>query len=263
MLMHARARDLVYLSFCCIIRVHLNALRGKYINESITKSKVLLWYSFGTVLLVLVLVVSGCNDSSITEIADNSNDQIDQIAINQEPPELAAAFDNLLNEILKDEFDGVVDSAKVFEANRLAIELSSYHGPTKLIFELEKARAQGASTQGLKEIAFEHYGLNRLSQINNPCTERCARQLGIEVEIALVNYNNAPGDCFFIGLAGGLVGAATSAGNPVGAIGGFAGTFIGCAIGAYITRRNAFTAADLRFNACLEECYGPNSAIKN
>ena len=36
-------------------------------------------FYFGTFLLVFVLVVSGCNDSAITGVADNSKDQIDQL----------------------------------------------------------------------------------------------------------------------------------------------------------------------------------------
>lgn len=213
---------------------------------------------------IFAVLVSGCSETSITEVDHPEDEDTPEVVLNEEPPELVAAYESLVDEIVRDQLDGVVDSTKVLQANRMAVQLSKYHGPMRLTFQLIQAKALGKSREELKEIAYKHYGLNRLQKMNNPCTTTCASKLAEEVEYAIDELNNATGsglnNCTIATIAGGIVGSI--GGSIPGALlaGGIAGK--ACETIAIRTYNSQLSEADKRFKRCLEGCFGPTQTEK-
>ena len=111
---------------------------------------------FYTLLLaVLVLLIAGCSDNQITEIDHPEDEETPEIVRSEEPPELVAAWNKLWMQIEQEKLDGEVDTTKVLQANRIAVELSKYDGPVqrafKIIAFIHDARAAGKSEQEIKK----------------------------------------------------------------------------------------------------------------
>lgn len=205
---------------------------------------------------VFVLLISGCSDSAIPEVElfpDDEQLELIRPNDNPEPSELVAAYHNLADEILRDQLDGVTDSVKVLKLYRAIVDLSKYDGAMALVFKIREAEAKGKPKKEINEIAYKHYGLNRLQKTNNPCIQGCINALHQELETA---YEERQSD-----LENGIVRSVSA-----GVIGGiiardfFAG--LGTAAGLilvenWIADRNYHEAvgeAANKFNNCYSKC---------
>ena len=205
----------------------------------------------------LLIFAVGCNDSAVTEIdVDNQDEQLELIppSANSEPPELVAEYHNLWDEIIRDQLDGEVDSTKVLKAQSLAVELAKYDGPMAFIFKINEAKAQGKSKQELREIVEERYGLTRLAQVSDPCMENCVNDLAREIGNAMDDHQDGINTCYqYTGLAGFVGGLA---GFWPGVVGG-AGTWFICSGAADRNYHKALNRAEKEYHVCLQRC-GPN-----
>lgn len=112
---------------------------------------------------VFVLLITGCSGNLVTIDREESD------IVNEEPPHLVEAYNALWMEISYEQSRGIIDTSKVFQANRIAIELSKYDGPMSESFEtfefIINAHAAGKSIgkikDELKEFTAKNYQLDR------------------------------------------------------------------------------------------------------
>lgn len=165
---------------------------------------------------VLVLLVAGCNDSAIPEVEfpvpDEEQTELIPPSANPEPPELVAAYHNLADEILRDQLDGVTDSVKVLKLYHMIVDLSKYDGPMALVFKIREAK--GKPKEEINEIAYEHYGLNHLQKIHNPCIVGCVNALQQELETAYEERESDLEDGVERAIGSGIIGGILSR-NPL------------------------------------------------
>ena len=212
-------------------------------------------------LLAFALLIVGCSDSAITDIAVSDKERIDPSGItnevlpgiiNEEPPELVAAYDDLSMDIIeRKERTGEVDSSKVLEANRLAVELAKYDGPMAFTLKMIQAKSEGKSDEELREIVEQRYGLANImgKTNNNPCVHNCAEDLGLAIFHALENQHDDYGDCLTEGLWGFVsVDLADLVANG--------GEMAECYRQAVRDYDKALRQAEQTFRVCLDRC-GP------
>ena len=202
-------------------------------------------------------MIAGCSDSAIPEVEFEVPDEerIERIPTNPnpEPPELVAEYHALWDEIQREQLDGEVDSTKVLEAYRLAVELAKYDGPMAFIFKINEAKAQGRSKEELQVIIEEYYGLTRLAQANNPCLILCVQDLGVEIGRAYEDHENGAEDCVAAGfLTGGMTGF--FGGGPAGGVVGLIAGGVACAWSNDRDLHQALERAAEDFQICRQRC---------
>ena len=201
--------------------------------------------------------MSSCSDNQITEIDHPEDEETPEVVLNEEPPELVQDYYDLVGEIEKDYLDGVEDSTKILQANRLAIELAKYDGPMAFIFKLEEAESKGKSEEELQEIVAERYGLTTLTQASHPCMDDCHEDLATEVGDAYEDWQSDRTHCAKTGIGvvvGGLVGSGGLGGVGAGVAGGISWGG-GCALYARSQYHTALERAERDWNVCMRRCY--------
>lgn len=217
---------------------------------------------FYTILAASVLLIAGCSDSSVTELDQNNNEDRSKI-INEEPPELVAAYNDLWMEISYEHSQGILDTTKVLKANRIAVELSKYDGPMQQAFEIIEIVHDGHEAgKSMKQIKQE---VRELTVINSrligshcyteaeceKCKQGCDgaykdRELTINLE-----FTGEATKCIGTGLGGMLTSP-----NLLGVLGGVAYQ-LGC-IGydAFLYTRKVSNNKSTR-DRCLDHCKPP------
>ena len=194
-----------------------------------------------------VLLISGCSDTSVTEVHLTNEDQ--PKIINEEPPELVQVLDDLVMEISYGQSRGIpVDTNKVWEASRIAIELSKYDGPMSEAFELLEAQMRGESIKDLEEISTENCRLTS-SFVGKmaPCKKNCSADYQTELRDRRADVFIRNAYCLSIA----AVGTATSGGVLGLPAAGVAGT---CLTWSIMTYWNDIRRADRDYGRCLERC---------
>ncbi|MXW32906.1 MAG: hypothetical protein F4100_06295 [Rhodothermaceae bacterium] len=204
-----------------------------------------------------MVFVIGCNDSAVTEIEVQDEEQVELIlpSDDPEPPELVAEYYALWDEIEREKLDGKLDSTKVLKAHRLAVELSKYDGPMAKVFEIFQGHAEGKSTQELKEIAVKNCRLaHAASDGFSPCVMRCRNKHLQEYSDAVEDASHRQDDCVAAGGIGGGVGLVTL--HPptmvITALGSAA-----CMISNIRTLYKDLGRADRKLEKCLRDCESP------
>lgn len=208
--------------------------------------------------LFAALIISGCSDNQITEIT--YGDRVGQTEIiNEEPPELVQAYNDLWMEISHEQSRGIFDSTKVLKANRMAIELSEYDGPMAEVFKtlevILDAHVAGKSIEEIKEqlgamreeksplIVAKTFGPNL-----KECLRACAQNYADETQGYEETFAVTSGVC----ITGALIGTLFNPTIP-GLVVGF-GSAYGCVgMYAWLHYRNMGRAKKKR-SRCKEEC---------
>ncbi len=137
-----------------------------------------------TLFAVLILLIAGCSDTSVTEVDQIYDDRESQDQIvplnNPEPPELVQAWDDLWMRISYKQSRGIVDTTKVLEAKRIALPLNftKYDGPTRQAFEILEVVLDGHNAgKSIEEIKQEVRKFvqenSHLRKVNSECEEFC------------------------------------------------------------------------------------------
>ena len=169
------------------------------------------------------LLLASCNDSAVSEIElpvpDEEQIELIPPSANPEPPELVAAYEDLWMEISYEQERGILNSTKVMEANRLAIELSKYDGPMGRVFEtleiILDANAAGKSEEEIKEIVAKNSPLlNSVIGKVSTCENDCWQDFHTDMDRAVEDGNDELLQCGVVGglgiLSGLLTGGVTS-----------------------------------------------------
>ena len=210
-----------------------------------------------------MVFVIGCNDSAIPEVEFQVPDEDQQLELtppsaNPEPPELIAAYNDLWMEIEAEQREtGKLDSAKVLEANLLAIERAKYDGTMAETFAtleiILDAHAEGKTVGEIQEELSRMRAKNPLSTAGGvgPCRQ-CYEDHHEETEYADNEFAIASTAC----TAGGIK-YITRKPSGAGVIKGLLG-YTGC-LGVAIWRHDVLLLrANTKFERCKEEkCKGP------
>lgn len=134
------------------------------------------------------LLIASCNDSAIPEVEfpvpDEEQTTLIRPSDNPEPPELIDQYYALWAEIEQEKLDGQLDSTKVLEANKLAIELAKYDGMMAETFAtleiIIDGYSEGKSTEEVQkdlrerreELPFIASGIDEMDNCVQDCNER-------------------------------------------------------------------------------------------
>lgn len=193
-----------------------------------------------------VLLIAGCSDTSVTEIHRTNEDQ--PKIVNEEPPELVQTLDDLMQEISYEQSWGILDTNKVSEANRVAIELSKYDGPMAEVFELLEAQIQGKSIKDLEEIGAENCRLvSSVMRKAAPCKKRCSEDYQTELRDQRADAFIRNASC----ASGGIAATIASGGVLTPFNAGVVGV---CLTWSIMTYWVGIRRADRDYGTCLGRC---------
>lgn len=220
---------------------------------------------FYTILVAFIwLVAAGCSDTSVTEVDQNNkgetpNNEDPPKIITEEPPELVQVYNDLWMEISHEQSRGIVDTGKVLEANRMAVELSKYDGQMAQTFEffefIGEALLAGKSAeeikQDVKEFRWENFPL--MGKIDNVCTEDCNIDYWEQIDFI---HDQGLSEALECGVDGLLVVGAGFWLGPVTAFLGLGGSLTCMGFVIYEHQRD-LRRAKKDLGTCLDRCDKP------
>lgn len=161
------------------------------------------------------MLVSGCSDNQITEIDHLEDEEPPEVVINEEPPELVQAYQDLWMEIRYEQERGIIDSTKVRKANLLAVELSKYDGTMAQVFRIMEDLSNGKSLAEISEGFHFPNGIGKTS--SPPCERGCLDSYKTAAVWSVQDATNDAEECNRNGIIG--AGVAVGALSPLGLAG--------------------------------------------